>query len=211
VTPAPARADLPATTTLSNTGDVEHRRPATLAGGAGAPADRAREESDERQAPARPPAAAEAAGQLARDQAQPGLRAAAPPSPVASNVSPGVSNGMVAPSAQAGFVMRRSLSTTWPVIEAKPARDLLGTDPVVIPGYGVRTLRRNPGAPEILVEQAIKQDAPMVIVDGRMIDSVVAKTRANERLARFIGGLRIEISGPLPMDSLSKLLELIKP
>lgn len=224
VTPAPARADLPATTTLSNTGDVEHQRPATLAGGAGAPADRAREESDERQAPARPAAAAEAAGQLARDQAQPGLRAAAPPSPVASNVSPGVSNGMVAPSAQAGFVMRRSLSTTWPVIEAKPARDLLGTDPVVIPGYGVRTLRRNPGAPEILVEQEmangvvvslfeqpIKQDAPMVIVDGRMIDSVVAKTRANERLARFIGGLRIEISGPLPMDSLSKLLELIKP
>lgn len=152
------------------------------------------------------------------------MRAAAPPSPVVSNVSPGASNDIVVAQSARGQITRRSLSTAWPVIEAKPARDLLGTDPVVIPGYGVRTLRRNPGAPEVLVEQEIshgvvvslfeqpfKQDAPMLIVDGRMIDSVAAKTSANERLARFIGGLRIEISGPLPMDSLSKLLELIKP
>jgi hypothetical protein len=44
-----------------------------------------------------------------------------------------------------------------------------------------------------------------------MVDSLAAKARANERLARFVGGLRVEISGPLPADSLSKLLELITP
>lgn len=219
VPPTPARADLPAATTLSNTGDDEHQRPATVAGGAGAPADRAREESDAPQSLTRPAAAAEAAGQLARDQAPPELRAAAPPAPVASN-------SIVTRPAQASAYRdaTRRLSTAWPVIEAKPARDLLGADPVVIPGYGVRTLRRNPAAPEVLVEQEIangvvvslfeqpfKQDGPILIVHGRMIDSVASKTNANERLARFIGGLRIEISGPLPMDSLSKLLELIKP
>jgi hypothetical protein len=34
---------------------------------------------------------------------------------------------------------------------------------------------------------------------------------ANERLARFVGGLRIEIAGPLTADSLSRLLGQVAP
>jgi hypothetical protein len=106
------------------------------------------------------------------------------------------------------------------------ARDLLGVAPVAIPGYVVRSLRRNPSvAREVIVEQEIagvvvslferpidegaqagRQDDQGLVVDGR-----AAKATANERLARLVGGLRVEISGPLPMDSLSKLLELIRP
>jgi len=32
----------------------------------------------------------------------------------------------------------------------------------------------------------------------------------SERLARYVGNLRVEIEGALPPDSLSKLLELVK-
>jgi hypothetical protein len=32
-----------------------------------------------------------------------------------------------------------------------------------------------------------------------------------ERLARFIGGMRVEIAGPLSADSLNRLLEQVKP
>ena len=42
-------------------------------------------------------------------------------------------------------------------------------------------------------------------------DSLAAKARSNERLARFVGRLRIEIAGPLPKDSLNRLLESVKP
>ena len=34
---------------------------------------------------------------------------------------------------------------------------------------------------------------------------------ATERLARFVGSVRVEIAGPLPADSLSRLLERVKP
>src|SRR5262245_4014547 len=54
------------------------------------------------------------------------------------------------------------LSTTWPIIQPQPARDLLGTAPAVIPGYEVRALRRNPvAARQIVVEQEI---GPGVVV-----------------------------------------------
>jgi len=33
--------------------------------------------------------------------------------------------------------------------------------------------------------------------------------RAGERLARYVGSLRVEIAGPLPADSLTKLLDLV--
>ena len=37
-----------------------------------------------------------------------------------------------------------------------------------------------------------------------------AELQRVERLARFVGPLRVEIAGPLGTDSLSKLLELVK-
>jgi hypothetical protein len=216
VPPARSRVDEPAEGMRSKPADAEQ--------GAGvALADRpAREESDEPQAPAARAPVAQAAKQVSRDQAQENPRVAAVV-PAAE-----VANGIAMASPDEGLASRaaaRRPSTVWPVIEEKSARDLLGTDPVALPGYGVLALRRNPGAvAEIVVEQEIasgvvvslferpiNQEPPEVTLDGRLAVDSLAKTRANERLARFVGGLRVEISGPLPMDSLSKLLELIRP
>jgi len=38
----------------------------------------------------------------------------------------------------------------------------------------------------------------------------VQRVDVSERLARYVGNLRVEIEGALPADSLSKLLELVK-
>lgn len=114
-------------------------------------------------------------------------------------------------------------STAWPIIAHQPARDVLGVEPVAIPGFAVRTYRRNPLAPEIIVEQIT--DAGTVIslierradnaLDGRTEVAALNEPRAmakslNERLGRFVGSLRVEIEGPLTSDSLSKLLELAR-
>ncbi|HET9709746.1 MAG TPA: anti-sigma factor, partial [Gemmatimonadales bacterium] len=45
------------------------------------------------------------------------------------------------------------LSSEWPLIARQPAKDVLGVEPVVIPGFAVRAYRRNPAAREIVVEQ----------------------------------------------------------
>lgn len=177
-------------------------------------------------------AAAPAPAQLPRDRASPTLRegaAAAPPSAAASGIiSMAPSTSAVRGYRDANYVR---ISTSWPAIEAKPARDLLGATPAVIPGFAIRSMRRNPGVKEVVVEQVIAgavvslferplvetgalEEAQPIIIDGQMAsqDSLVAKAaRRNERLARFVGNLRVEIAGPLPADSLSRLLDLVRP
>jgi hypothetical protein len=118
------------------------------------------------------------------------------------------------------------MSTTWPVIEPKRARDLLGEDPAVIPGYAVRALRSNPAArSEIVVEQMV--DTGLVLLFERRSDMAAYaapaprlaqgqaagkanERQASERLARYIRSLRVEIAGSLSADSLSALLGLIR-
>ena len=118
------------------------------------------------------------------------------------------------------------MSTTWPVIEPKRARDLLGEDPAVIPGYAVRALRSNPAAgSEIVVEQMV--DTGLVLLFERRSDVTgfaapaprlaqgqaagkANERQASERLARYIRSLRVEIAGSLSADSLSALLGLIR-
>jgi hypothetical protein len=118
------------------------------------------------------------------------------------------------------------MSTTWPVIEPKRARDLLGEDPAVIPGYAVRALRSNPAAgSEIVVEQIV--DTGLVLLFERRSDVTgfaapaprlaqgqaagkANERQASERLARYIRSLRVEIAGSLSADSLSALLGLIR-
>jgi putative zinc finger protein len=115
------------------------------------------------------------------------------------------------------------MSSEWPLIARQPARDVLGVEPVVIPGFAVRAYRRNPAAREIVVEQITDAGTAISLIerrvdsfDYRRADSAVAdESRAmaksvNERLARFVGLLRVEIDGPLTPDSLSSLLELAR-
>jgi anti-sigma factor RsiW len=169
-----------------------------------------------RAVPSAEPETAQAADHLAPAAQRPGLRGAAAPAAAAGNAIV-----LEQPTVAASSSSPR-LSTTWPLIEPRPARDVLGTEPVTIPGYPVRALRRNPAdAAQILVEQEIagghvvllfeSKIAPAALQErGSRDEAATGRQRANERLARFIGALRIEISGTLPIDSLSKLLEQVR-
>lgn len=106
-------------------------------------------------------------------------------------------------------------SAAWPIIDPNQARDLVGGEPGVIPGFAVSALRRNPAdSSEIVVQQHVGDG--MVWLFQRRSDAIGDAARraqnyvSNERLARYVRSLRIEIAGTLPADSLSLLLELIK-
>lgn len=112
-------------------------------------------------------------------------------------------------------IERLRASAAWPTISSKQARDLVGEDPGVIPGYAVSALRSNPAdSSEIVVQQHVGDG--MVWLFQRHSDTAGREVRraqnsvSNERLARYVRSLRIEIAGTLPADSLSLLLELIK-
>jgi hypothetical protein len=115
------------------------------------------------------------------------------------------------------------LSSEWPIIARQPARDVLGVEPVAIPGFAIRGYRRNPAAREIVVEQVTDAGTAISLIErrvdsvdyGRVDSAATNEPRAmaksvNERLARFVGLLRVEIDGPLTPDSLSSLLELAR-
>lgn len=123
----------------------------------------------------------------------------------------------------------RLMATQWQIIRPGPARDLLGADPVGIPGLAVRNMRRSPTGEVVLVEQALDSTTVIQLFQQRMESDrffqqreEVARAAApsaaqrlgsagTERLARFVGGLRVEIAGPLSSDSLNRLLEQVKP
>ena len=150
------------------------------------------------------------------------VRGYAPP-PAAAEPRPASLYVDGAPARQRAAVI---MSTTWPIIARQPARDVLGVEPVVIPGFAVRAYRRNPAAREIVVEQITDAGTMISLIerrvdsngyaDERRMDSAAANApqamakAANERLARFVGLLRVEIDGPLTPDSLSNLLELAR-
>jgi hypothetical protein len=176
------------------------------------------------------PQQAAAESQKARPVTIRGGRAARPAA--ASPEPPLVVDGVPLGDAASGVIslgVRRATpitSTTWPLISRQPARDVLGVEPVIIPGFAVRAYRRNPAAREIVVEQVTDAGTTISLIERRMdsngyadelrMDSAVpnqpgAMAKAvNERLARFVGLLRVEIDGPLTPDSLSSLLELAR-
>jgi hypothetical protein len=173
------------------------------------------------------PQQAAAESQKARPVTTRGGRAATPAA--ASPEQPLVIDGAPRGSLYGSAARERAtpvMSTTWPLISRQPARDVLGVEPVTIPGFAVRAYRRNPQAREIVVEQVTDAGTTISLIerrvdsngyaDERRMDSAAANMpqamakAANERLARFVGLLRIEIDGPLTPDSLSSLLELAR-
>ena len=162
--------------------------------------------------------------------------AAAPPAPQAVTAAPDITvrGGQPAAAAQAppaAEVARRQrllprdlVTTTWRVIPRAPARTLLGTEPVAVPGLPIRQLRESPfGDGVVVVEQELDSGRVIQLFQQRATvpDEERAVRReaveapqlaaANERLARYVGGLRVEIAGPLDTDSLNKLLESVRP
>jgi hypothetical protein len=155
---------------------------------------------------------------------EPRLRAATPlPVPSAAIVT-------ARPSADLAEVRGRLVATEWPIIRPGPARELLGADPVGVPGLAVRNIRRSPTGDVVLVEQALDSATVIQVFQQRVEEDVVTRRlersaapasaapsfarrreAGTERLARFVGGLRVEIAGPLSADSLNRLLEQVKP
>lgn len=185
--------------------------PAAMATGAAQAADRTG-----RVEPAPPQPVADAVGRLEAESARPVLRGvtAAAPTPSKAVV-------LTSPEANIDASIHR-ITTSWPVIEPKRARTVLGEDPAVIPGYPIQALRRNPAVEsEILVEQLVdsgvvllyerrSDGGPVEIGDLQRSPAAAAMRKTNERLARYVRSLRVEIVGGLSADSLSTLLGLIR-
>jgi hypothetical protein len=118
---------------------------------------------------------------------------------------------------------RNLVATSWPVISRGAAASLLGDRPVGVPGLAIRRIRRSPGVDStIVVEQALDsgtvihifQQPAMTLSDldaGGAYYNRGARARADRILARYVGRLRVEISGPVSTDSLNKLLEQVEP
>jgi hypothetical protein len=175
-------------------------------------------------APAGPPAEPRAANQVAARQEESHDRAAAnaPSGVVAIRPEVALREATPAPVPSAAVITSRVsadlagergrlLATEWPVIRAGPAREILGADPVGIPGLAVRNIRRSPSGEVVLVEQALDSATVIQLFQRRMEEAAPRRFAGTERLARFIGGVRVEIAGPLPTDSLNRLLEQVKP
>jgi hypothetical protein len=125
------------------------------------------------------------------------------------------------------------LATNWPVISRRMAKSILGEEPVGLPGLATRHFRRVPGTEgTIVVEQAIDSSTVIQIFqrpaypydssgsgyanEGRLRSRAYsteeqARERGNRLFARFVRGLRVEITGPLSTDSLNRLLEQVAP
>jgi hypothetical protein len=122
---------------------------------------------------------------------------------------------------------------TWPVINRRVARSILGEEPVGLPGLATRAFRRAPGTDgTVVVEQAIDSSTVIQIFqrpaypydstasgqanEGRARPRAYAfeeqaRERGNPRFGRFVRGLRVEITGPLSSDSLNRLLDQVAP
>jgi hypothetical protein len=117
----------------------------------------------------------------------------------------GFAPAAAAPAAAADTRTRAAESgSVWSAIGADSARVLLGTAPVTIPDLPVTAIRTLNGA--VAIDQ--------VVPPGRLIRLVQLKAGADDEaraaaspLARYVSGLRVEISGAMPADSLSQLLE----
>ena len=102
-------------------------------------------------------------------------------------------------------------------ISADSARQILGMELAVLPGIRIRAIR-SPGPGAVAIEQQLDSSTVVTLFEWRPVLQRMREARpaaplarANERLARYVGALRVEIAGPLAADSLSRLLEMVRP
>jgi hypothetical protein len=130
----------------------------------------------------------------------------------------GVAAGAGAP-AVSGYAAREMTTAT---LDRDAARARLGGEFYGIAGVPVLMIR--PAANDaIVVEQRIDTGVIVRLTERRAAADEAGRVRAgpraaervrqdaSERLARYVGALRVEIEGPLPADSLSRLLERLRP
>ncbi len=139
------------------------------------------------------------------------IRGATPSAPVAS--------ATIMPERLEAVVITKRATNTWPRIDRQTAKRILGNDPVGLPDIAPLTIRRNPTQTGVVVVEQ-KLDERTVIEIFQQPNAANAAlggysysqgARADGRLARFVGNLRVEIGGPVSVDSLNRLLELVRP
>src|SRR5207247_10519931 len=96
---------------------------------------------------------------------------------------------------------------------------MLGVRPARIPNPPAVAKRRSAAGRVVLVEQQLASGTVVGLHERPAAEgapgmevgaAAVQRVDVSERLARYVGNLRVEIEGALPADSLSKLLELVK-
>jgi len=162
-------------------------------------------------------------GGIVRQQSAPSQSRNADPAPAPAleymstdSLTRGAAGVSQATSRQSVELRGRATTTSWPIISRGTARSLLGTDPVGLPGLA-RQIRRSPAADgTVVVEQRIDSATTIQIFQRQsgtaaLDSSAKAEIAPADRLARYLGRLRVEISGPLSTDSLNKLLDQVQP
>jgi len=162
-------------------------------------------------------------GGIVRQQSAPSQSRNAAPAPAPAleymstdSLTRGAAGVSQATSRQSVELRGRATTTSWPIISRGTARSLLGTDPVGLPGLA-RQIRRSPAADgTVVVEQRIDSATTIQIFQRQsgtaaLDSSAKAEIAPADRLARYLGRLRVEISGPLSTDSLNKLLDQVQP
>ena len=140
--------------------------------------------------------------------------------PTAEARVPSPSAGLVAAEDRVeAKIVSRDEAATGPIIMLADARAILGAEPVALPEVPIRRLWKSGGG--IVLEQALdsvtviqlieRPAAPQAEAAPVRMERRARADLASTRLARYVGSLRVEIAGPLPVDSLSKLLERLKP
>jgi putative zinc finger protein len=115
----------------------------------------------------------------------------------------------------------------WETIPWDTARTILGAEPVRIPDVPALAKRSSLADGVVLIEQQLESGtvirlyerpaaapapgANEAAAERREVRGFLAlRVDGSERLARYVGSLRVEIEGALPADSLSRLLELVR-
>ena len=159
-------------------------------------------------------------------------RAAAPAAPApttdsfsgfATQAAPAIQTRM---QRQDVLTERKASVNTWPRIDRETAKAILGEDPVGLPDLTTRDYRRSPDREGVvLVEQQLDDRTVIQIFQQQTaranarFDSLLNTGGARDyrysdreradRLARYVGKLRVEIGGPVSVDSLNRLLEQV--
>jgi hypothetical protein len=105
----------------------------------------------------------------------------------------------------------------WPPLDAAGARALLGRAPALLPGRPVHRVARSPaGDGVVLIEQEWTTGVVLRLYESRAVEKEPARgtpgglEMPRENLARYVNSLRVEIAGPLPADSLARLLDAVE-
>lgn len=107
----------------------------------------------------------------------------------------------------------------WDDVSVDSARVLLGGVLASIPGVPIdRVLASRTPQVLVLITQTVAANTAIELHEQRAEDNQMALVvphggaprSATQRLARYVGALRVEISGPVSADSLSRLLDLVR-